>query len=171
MSEGSVRSRCRDECWYKMAERKRLRRQVASSLRVDASASIQHRGREWRCSKRRGGKIFGQISDCGENRSLLASRPCRICQREVFSKLCEQLRRLVTGSSHQALRPAVPIEVGRRRPTAKANEVNFALTIGMLKLRRRLRSTRPFRRPALTWETLHIPVAPCLCGWRDHIRR
>ena len=57
------------------------------------------------------------------------------------------------------------------KPAAKANEVNFALTIGMLKLRRRLRSSRPFRRPLLTWETLHIPVAPCLCGWRDHIRR
>ena len=49
--------------------------------------------------------------------------------------------------------------------------MNFFLTIGMLKLRRRLRATRTFRRPALTWEVLHIPVAPCLCGWRDHIRR
>jgi len=41
----------------------------------------------------------------------------------------------------------------------------------MLKLRRRLRSSRPVRRPLLTWEVLHIPVAPCLSGWRDHIRR
>jgi hypothetical protein len=53
----------------------------------------------------------------------------------------------------------------------EAIKMNFALTIGMLKLRRRLRSTRPFRRPSLTWEALHIPVAPCLSGWRDHIRR
>jgi hypothetical protein len=53
----------------------------------------------------------------------------------------------------------------------KVTDVNFALTIGMLKLRRRLRSTRSFRRPSLTWEALHVPVAPCLCGWREHIRR
>jgi hypothetical protein len=53
----------------------------------------------------------------------------------------------------------------------KATNVNFALTIGMLKLRRRLRSRRPVRRPVLTWEVLHIPNAPCLSGWRDHIRR
>jgi hypothetical protein len=53
----------------------------------------------------------------------------------------------------------------------KAPDVNFALTIGMLKLRRRLRSTRPFRRPVLAWEVLHIPVTPCLMGWRERIRR
>jgi len=53
----------------------------------------------------------------------------------------------------------------------EAIEMNFALSIGMMKLRRRLRSTRPFRRPSLTWEVLHIPVAPFLSGWRDHIRR
>jgi hypothetical protein len=50
-------------------------------------------------------------------------------------------------------------------------EVNFYLTIGMLKLRRRMWATRTFRRPAMAWDVLHIPVAPCLCGWRDHIRR
>jgi hypothetical protein len=50
-------------------------------------------------------------------------------------------------------------------------ELNFALTIGMLKLRRRLRSTRPSRRPGLDWEVLHIPVMPCLMGWRERIRR
>ena len=64
---------------------------------------------------------------------------------------------------------------GRRRQVgglgAEGTDVNFALTIGMLKLRRRLRSTRPFRRPALTWEVLHIPVTPCLMGWRERIRR
>jgi hypothetical protein len=49
--------------------------------------------------------------------------------------------------------------------------MNFALTIGMLKLRRRLRSTRPLRRPMLDWATLHIPVMPCLMGWRERIRR
>jgi hypothetical protein len=49
--------------------------------------------------------------------------------------------------------------------------MNFALTIGMLKLRRRLRSTRPLRRPMLDWATLHIPVTPCLMGWRERIRR
>jgi hypothetical protein len=53
----------------------------------------------------------------------------------------------------------------------KALDVNFALTIGMLKLRRRLRSTRPSRRPGLDWEVLHIPVTPCLMGWRERIRR
>jgi hypothetical protein len=49
--------------------------------------------------------------------------------------------------------------------------MNFALTIGMLKLRRRLRSTRPSRRSGLDWEVLHIPVMPCLMGWRERIRR
>jgi hypothetical protein len=53
----------------------------------------------------------------------------------------------------------------------KVTLVNFALTIGMLKLRRRLRSTRPLRRPMLDWATLHIPVTPCLMGWRERIRR
>ena len=49
--------------------------------------------------------------------------------------------------------------------------MNFALTIGMLKLRRRLRSARPSRRPMLDWATLHVPVAACLMGWRERIRR
>jgi hypothetical protein len=82
---------------------------------------------------------------------------CRICQREVFSKVLRRIRRLCTS--------------GFRLNYLEATSLNFALTIGMLKLRRRLRSTRPNRRPTMTWEVLHIPVAPCLSGWRDHIRR
>jgi hypothetical protein len=53
----------------------------------------------------------------------------------------------------------------------KEPELNFALTKGMLKLRRRLRSTRPFRSPMLDWEMLHVPVAAYLAGWRQHMRR
>lgn len=53
----------------------------------------------------------------------------------------------------------------------QVTDVNFALTIGMLKLRRRLRSARPTRRPMLDWLTLHVPIAPCLMGWRERIRR
>jgi hypothetical protein len=56
-------------------------------------------------------------------------------------------------------------------PLTRIPELNFALTIGMLKLRRRLRSTRPSRRSGLDWEVLHIPVMPCLMGWRERIRR
>ncbi|HVT29692.1 MAG TPA: hypothetical protein VHE81_16865 [Lacipirellulaceae bacterium] len=71
---------------------------------------------------------------------------------------------------------SIPATLFRRPSQAhpdlpKATNVNFALTIGMLKLRRRLRSSRPCRRPLLTWEVLHIPIAPCLSSWRDHIRR
>jgi hypothetical protein len=60
---------------------------------------------------------------------------------------------------------------GTESLTYEDTKVNFALTIGMLKLRRRLRSTRPARRPMLDWATLHIPVMPCLMGWRERIRR
>jgi len=55
--------------------------------------------------------------------------------------------------------------------TFRTFDVNFALTIGMLKLRRRLRSTRPARRPLLDWWMLHVPVTACLMGWRERIRR
>jgi hypothetical protein len=34
-----------------------------------------------------------------------------------------------------------------------------------------LRSTRPTRCTWVDWEVLHIPVTPCLMGWRERIRR
>ena len=66
-----------------------------------------------------------------------------------------------------------PVKARQYRPFSQKKGhpvVNFALTIGMLKLRRRLRSARPSR-PVLDWAVLHVPIAPCLMGWRERIRR
>jgi hypothetical protein len=103
----------------------------------------------------------------GKNGIYSLASHCRICQRKVFSKLFGSISDWL---KNNYIPPGTAADK-RAALGIKVTNVNFALTIGMLKLRRRLRSSRPVRRPLLTWEVLHIPVAPCLSGWRDHIRR